>query len=113
MSFGLKSTVRALSTGKKTVMRPLPAIQNCHSEALGCQCISRIPPGLIVTKAAEKYVEIGKLRESTTRTSPPLLDAVGAIDLSLKVYWVGDTTALPISALSWATVLVGTVPGKI
>src|SRR6266404_1344432 len=113
MSFGLKSTVRALSTGKKTVMRPLPAIQNCHSEEFGCQCSSRTPPGLSVTKAAAS-LERGKLRESTMRTSPNLADLVGAIDFSLKVFWVDEATALPpISSLSCATVLVGTVPGKI
>src|SRR6202040_3077816 len=86
-----------------TVMRPLPAIQYCHSEAFGCQCSSRIPPGLMVTKAAAIFFDARKLRESTMRTSPLLVCCVGAIVDILKAYWYGDSTRRPpTEALSCA-----------
>ena len=66
--------------------RPLPLIQYCHSLALGCQCISRIAPGLIVTMAAAIPVDTGKLVESTIRAVPPGAVGVGSIAAILKVY---------------------------
>jgi hypothetical protein len=51
-SFALKSMVLAWAPVVTTVMRPLPRIQYCHSLTLGCQCISRMAPGLSVTMAA-------------------------------------------------------------
>ena len=43
--------------GKARRHPTLPAIRNCHSDACGCQCSSRIPPGLMVTRAAATCVE--------------------------------------------------------
>src|SRR5712692_777840 len=82
----------------KTVMRPLPLMYYCHSEAFGCQCSSRKPPGLTVTKAAAIFFAARKLRESTTRTSPPRVCFVGAIASILKVYWYGDSARRPPTA---------------
>src|ERR1700731_209993 len=85
------------------VMRPLPASQNCHSSALGCQCNSRKAPGLRVTSAAATFLDTGKLRESTTRTSPPGVFLVGAMVDILNVYLKGDSTRRPpIADLSCA-----------
>src|SRR5258708_36394367 len=77
------------------VMRPLPASQNCHSLALGCQCNSRKAQGLRVTSAAAIFLVTGKLRESTIRTSPPGVFRVGAIASILNVYLIGDSTRCP------------------
>src|SRR5271156_4263331 len=87
-SFALKSMVLALAPVVTTVMRPLPLIQYCHSLTLGCQCISRKPPGLIVTIAAAIFKAIGKLVESTTRVSPPAVFIVGGMLVILKVYLI-------------------------
>src|SRR5207245_10375158 len=92
--------VRADPTGINTVILPFPAIQNCHSEALGCQWSSRIPPGLIVFSAAATFFETGKLCESTMRISPPVVRLVGAIASILTVYWMGDCTFCPPTARS-------------
>src|SRR6202040_367463 len=81
-----------------TVMRPLPAIQYCHSEAFGCQCSSRIPPGLMVTKAAAIFFDARKLRESTMRTSTLFVCCVGAIVDILKVYSMADSARRPPTA---------------
>src|SRR5208283_858402 len=77
MSPGLKSIVTALGPESKTVMRPLPLIQYCHSSALGCQCISRSPPGCRVTRAAAIVLETMKLLLSAIRASPPFTGAEG------------------------------------
>ena len=110
---GAESIVRALSPGKNTVMRPLPEIQYCHSEAFGCQCISRMCPGLMMSRPAATCLETGKFRESTMRTSPASLVAVGVIDLMRKVYCCfAATCSPPMSALSGASEL-GRLAGKI
>src|SRR6202012_4343006 len=97
-----------------TDMRPLPDSQYCHSEECGCQCSSRKAPGLRVTKAAARCVETGKLRESTMRTSPPLVGLVGAMEAIWKVNWWGEISVLPpISSMPSATVLAGTELWKI
>src|ERR1700682_6225021 len=96
-SLALKSIVRAPSL-VKTVMRALPASYYCHSEALGCQCSSRKPPGLTVTKAEAIFFDTRKLCESTMRTEPPLVCFVGAIASILKVYWYGDSARRPPTA---------------
>src|SRR5260370_40605660 len=80
MSPGLKSMVMAFGPVLNTVMRPLPLIQYCHSSALGCQCISRMPPGCTVTRAAAIVFETLKVLLSTTRTSPPLVWRGGFIE---------------------------------
>src|SRR5580692_1695264 len=85
-SLALKSMVRALAPVSTTVIRPLPLIQYCHSLTFGCQCISRMPPGLIVTMAEAIFCATGKLLESMMRTSPPAVFFVGAMDDALKVY---------------------------
>src|SRR5260370_3207486 len=90
--------VRADPTGINTVMRAFPARQNCHSEAFGCQWSSRRPPGLMMFRAAAIFLAAGKLCESTTRTSPPLVRLVGAIASILKVYWMEDCTLCPPTA---------------
>src|SRR5260370_18871928 len=82
----------------KTVMRPLPLMNYCHAEAFGCQCSSRKPPGLTVTKAEAIFFDARKLRESTMRTSPALVCFVGAIASILKVYWYGDSARRPPTA---------------
>src|SRR5580700_5289439 len=102
-SLALKSMVRALPSFMIMVMRPLPASQNCHSLALGCQCNSRKAPGLRVTSAAATFLLGGKLRESTIRTSPPGVFLLGAMLDILNVYWMGDSARRPpIAALSCA-----------
>src|SRR5215469_7873897 len=105
--------VRALPSFKTMVMRPLPASQNCHSLALGCQCNSRRAPGLSVTSAEAIFLLAGKLRESTMRTSPPGAFLVGAMSDILKVYGIGDSTRRPpLAALSFASD-IGRSAGKI
>src|ERR1700720_1126209 len=52
MSPAWKFVVIAAGPVLKTVARPVPLRMYSHSSALGCQCISRMPPGLIVTCAA-------------------------------------------------------------
>src|SRR3984893_14412012 len=95
--------VRALPSFMTMVMRPLPASQNCHSLAFGCQCNSRMAPGLRVTIAAATFLDTGKLLESTIRTSPPGVFLVGAMAAILNVYWTGDATRCPpMAALSCA-----------
>ena len=68
-----KSLVFALGPASKTVIRPWPEIQYCHSSAFGCQCISRIPPGATVTRAAAIVLEILKVELSAIRMRPPLI----------------------------------------
>src|SRR5580704_7780655 len=72
-----------------TVIRPLPRIQYCHSLTLGCQCISRNPPGLMVTIAPAIPDATGKLPESTTRISPPAVFCVGSVAAIWKVHASG------------------------
>jgi hypothetical protein len=60
----------ALPPDAKTVMRPCPEMQYCHSSC-SCQCSSRIPPGSMFTSAAAIVDAAGKLIESTMRTQPP------------------------------------------
>src|SRR6202050_5374587 len=63
-----------------------------------------MPPGLIVSKAAAIFFAAGKLRESTTRASPPWVRNWGSIDAILKVYCTGDCTlGPPTAALSSAS----------
>src|SRR3982074_3604567 len=69
--------VTAFGPVLKTVICPLPLIQYCHSSALGCQCISRRPPGRTVTSAAATVVETVKLRLSAIRTEPPFVSRAG------------------------------------
>src|SRR3954449_9328357 len=84
-------------------MRPLPLIQYCHSAALGCQCISRMAPGLMVTMAAAMLLETGKFVESTTRASPPGELSVGCIAPILNVYLFLVSRCSPRKRLSSAS----------
>src|ERR1700726_4087638 len=81
--------VTAFGPVLKIVICPLPLIQYCHSSALGCQCISRKPPGRTVTSAAATVVETVKLRLSAMCTVPPLVSRAGAPDASEKVKGCG------------------------
>src|SRR6202048_3039466 len=87
--------VTAFGPVLKTVICPLPLIQYCHSSALGCQCISRRPPGRTVTSAAAIVVETVKLRLSAIRTEPPLVSRAGAPDPSEKVNGCGGAPLPP------------------
>src|SRR5580704_6109582 len=98
MSPGLKSNVTASGPVLKTVMRPFPLTQYCHSSALGCQCISRSPPGRSVTNAAAIVVDAVKLLESAILTSPPLVCGVGAADPSENVNGCGGEPLSPFTA---------------
>src|SRR5260370_33553727 len=95
MSPGLKSMVTAFGRVLNTVMRPLPLIQYCHSSALGCQCISRMPPGCTVTRAAAVVFETLKLLLSAIRTSPPLVWRVGFIEAREKGDGYGGESSGP------------------
>ena len=57
----------------------LAFIQYCHSRTVGCQCISRIPPGLILSMAEAIPFAAGKLLEATLRVSPTAVFRVGVI----------------------------------
>src|SRR6202035_5814802 len=113
MSPGLKSIVIACGPVLNTVMRPLPLIQYCHSSALGCQCISRTPPGLTVTSAAATVVETLKLLLSATRMSPALDCLTGCEDPSAKTNGWGGAAAFLLMAARSAAKSPGTVPWKI
>src|SRR6266404_5367198 len=89
MSPALKSIVTAFGPVLKIVIWPLPLIQYCHSSAFGCQCISRMPPGWMVSNAAATVVETVKFLLSAIRTEPPFVSRVGAIDPSEKVNGCG------------------------
>jgi hypothetical protein len=52
-------------------------MKKVHSSLLGCQWISRIPPGLTVTTAAEKLLAMGKVTGSTILTDPPATSWAG------------------------------------
>src|SRR4029079_12653499 len=95
--------VGAVAPVVTTVIRPLPLIQYCHSAALGCQCISRMAPGLMVTMAAAMLLEIGKFVESTTRASPPGKLTVGCMAAILNVYRFLVSRCSPRKRLSSAS----------
>src|SRR6185312_666010 len=75
----------------KTVARP-ERIYN-HSSALGCQCISRRPPGLTVTCVAAIVFDTRKLVLSAIRTVPLLVSRFGAISPSLNTNGFGGFPA--------------------
>src|SRR5216684_1668945 len=85
MSPGLKSIVTAFGPVLKIVIVPLPLIQYCHSSALGCQCISRTPPGFIVSSAEATVVETLKLVLSARRMVPERVFLMGLVRLSGQV----------------------------
>src|SRR5271169_39771 len=89
MSPGLKFWVTALGPALNTVIVRCPSIQYCHSSALGCQCISRKPPGCTVTSAAAMVTDALKLRLSAMRTSPPAVLRLGGMLLNAKVDGLG------------------------
>src|SRR6201999_3126666 len=95
MSPGLKSIVTAFGPVLKIVICPLPLIQYCHSSALGCQCISRMPPGWMVSNAAAIVVDTVKLRLSAMCTVPPLVSRAGAPDPSENVNGCGGAALSP------------------
>jgi hypothetical protein len=67
---------------------------------LGCQCISRSPPGFISTSAAAVVVLTGKFLESLIRTVP-LLVLIGSCGINRWLNVCGTTVAPGIlSALS-------------
>src|SRR5258707_6034239 len=107
MSPGLKSMVTAFGPVLNTVMRPLPLIQYCHSSAFGCQCISRMPPGCTVTRAAAIFFETLKLLLSAIRTSPPFVCRVGFIEPREKVNGYGGETSGAVTAARSAATLAG------
>src|ERR1700688_2599569 len=90
--------VTAFGPVLKTVICPLLLIQYCHSSALGCQCISRMPPGRTVTNAAAMVVDTVKLLLSATRTSPASDCRVGADDPSEKMKGCGGAPASVVTA---------------
>src|ERR1700741_2574892 len=90
--------VTAFGPVLKMVMRPLPLIQYCHSSAFGCQCISRMPPGCTVTRAAAVVFATLKLLLSAIRTSPPLVWRVGFIEAREKVNGYGGEPSGPSTA---------------
>src|SRR2546430_6679092 len=104
--------VTAFGPVLKTVIWPLPLIQYGHSSALGCQCVSRKPPGRTVTSAAATVVETVKLRLSAIRTEPPFVSRAGAADPSEKVNGCGGAH-LPLTAARSAARSPGSLPWKI
>src|ERR1700687_3001781 len=74
-------------------MRALPSIEYCHSLVLGCQCISRMPPGSTSTSAAEIVFDAGNTLVSVMRTVPLLV----LIGCCASILWlkVGDTGTAP------------------
>src|SRR5580692_6441584 len=112
MSPALKSIVTAFGPVLKTVICPLPLIQYCHSSALGCQCISRKPPGRTVTSAAATVVETVKLRLSAMCTVPPFVSRAGAPDPSEKVKGCGGAP-FPLTAWRSAARSPGSLPWNI
>src|ERR1035437_1576935 len=113
MSPGLKSIVTALGPESKTVMRPLPLIQYCHSSALGCQCISLNAPGCRETRAAAIVLDTRKLLLSAIRTSPPFVWRGGALDPSEKVKGCGEKPIFHLTAAWSAAREPGSAPWKI
>src|SRR5260370_8801215 len=113
MSPGLKSMVTAFGPVLNTVMRPLPLIQYCHSSALGCQCISRMPPGCTVTRAAAVVFETLKLLLSAIRTSPPLVWRVGFIEARGKVNGYGGDPPAARTPARTTPPVAGPPPTKI
>src|ERR1700761_2996567 len=112
-SLAPKSMVRAFSSPGKTVMRPLPLIQYCHSLPFGCQCISRIQPGLTVTIADAIFADAGKFFESMIFTLPASFSLVGFMELALKVKDIlGLFARRATSAISSLSDLVGSSLGK-
>src|SRR5258707_6869710 len=111
MSAGLKFIVTAFGPVLKIVIIILPLIQYCHSSALGCQCIPRIPPGRMVRCAAAMVVETMKFLLSATRTVPPRVSRVGAIDPSEKVNGCGGAP-FPLTASRSAAKSPGKLPWK-
>src|SRR6476659_2013282 len=87
----------------KTVARPVPLRMYSHSLALGCQCISRKPPGLIVTIDAATVFDTRKLVLSAIRTVPLLVSRFGAISPSLNTNGFGG---LPATAAICASTAV-------
>src|SRR5271169_7247713 len=97
MSPALKFIVTAFGPVLKTLIVPLPLIQYCHSSALGCQCISRMPPGRMVSNAAATVVETVKFLLSAMCTVPPFVSRAGDPDASEKVNGCGGAP-LPLTA---------------
>src|SRR4051794_2457178 len=89
MSPDLKSAVWARGPASNTVMRPSPLSQYCHSSALGCQCSSRSPPGLIVSSAAAMVVETLKVVLSASWTVPDRVALIGFVSPSDQVNGLG------------------------
>src|ERR1700722_6464936 len=77
----------------KTVGRPVPLRMYSHSSALGCQCISRMPPGLIVTCDAAMVLDTKKLLLSAIRTDPLFVSRFGCISPSLNTNGLGGLPA--------------------
>src|SRR4029077_6546339 len=77
----------------KTVARPVPLRMYSHSSALGCQCISRMPPGLIVTRAVAIVFETWKFLLSALRTAPLFVSRFGAISPRLNTKGFGGLPA--------------------
>src|ERR1700732_4222608 len=75
-------------------MRAWPSIQYCHSLVLGCQCSSRIPPGLTSTSDAAIVRETGNTLESVIRTVP-LLVLIGCCAVILWLNLCG-TAVMPL-----------------
>src|SRR5580658_5745268 len=71
-----------------------------------------MPPGLMVSRAAAMFCAAGKLRESTTRASPPGVRNWGAMDAILKVYCTGDCTLGPPTAALSSAKDLGRSAGK-
>src|SRR5262249_8553495 len=113
MSPGLKFWVTARGPVLNMVMVASPETEYCHSSALGCQCISRKPPGYTFTKAAAMVCDALKLRLSAMRTSPPAVFLVGGMLLNAKVDGFGILPAAPAACSCSAANGPGICPGKI
>src|SRR6202035_3570484 len=113
MSPALKSIVTAFGPVLKTVICPLPLIQYCHSSALGCQCISRKPPGRTVTSAAATVVETVKLLLSAIHAWPPFVSFVSFDDLRENVNGCSGAPARAATAVRSADRSPGTLPWNI
>jgi hypothetical protein len=68
----------------KTVARPVPLRMYTPFVGVRCQCISRRPPGLIVTKAAAIALDTRKFVLSATLTIPLFVSRLGCISESLN-----------------------------
>ncbi len=95
-----------------TVIRADPFRKYCHSSAFGCQCSSRILPGLTMTRAAATVLDAEKFVLSAMRTLPPLFSYTGLNSDRRKITGVVEPHSTPAATWS-ASRSPGSSPGKI